>query len=171
MADDDPLVTVRVRLSTLYAAKDALDVGAAEVELARALREAALRALTPEEIRDWEPNYGFCATRDSDPLILASALEYVRRRTCAYGPNARRCDCKQGAGKALTKGGSPDSEQTGCTELREVIHKLLHRAGPLNPSREEYLERELADERRSGGEVAEALLKRIRELSKSRAVG
>ena len=79
----------------------------------------------------WEPRYGLLAHRDHGAEILASALEVVRRQVCAYGPNATTCDCKFGVGLQLTEGGGgyrgPGSEQTGCPELRELIHKLLHR--------------------------------------------
>lgn len=69
----------------------------------------------------WEPgDPGFI--RD-DPIALASALEALRRQTCAYGSTGEQtCDCKYGL-SAEARGGS---EQTGCPELRVVILGLLH---------------------------------------------
>jgi hypothetical protein len=89
----------------------------------------------PDATEAWEPAYGFCATRDRDPRELAAALELIRRRVCAYGPNAKTCDCKYGLGLRLLDGDAStysglSSEQTGCPELRELIHKLLHRGTP-----------------------------------------
>lgn len=82
---------------------------------------------------DWEPSYGFTHT---DPVQLAAALEQVRKRICAYGPDAKVCDCKYGIDQPLTgwrygmskspHGNHLSSEMTGCPELRSVIHMLLH---------------------------------------------
>lgn len=82
----------------------------------------------PEDKLDWEPSYGFCATSTQDNVALATALEAVRRRICAYGPQARTCDCKFG----ISLDGIGYSEQTGCPELREMIHRLLHRPGTFS---------------------------------------
>jgi hypothetical protein len=82
---------------------------------------AALAART----QPWEPLYGFTKT---DPIRLASALEAVRCRICAYGPLADTCDCKYGLGETLTAGppAQSGSERTGCPELRSAIRLLLH---------------------------------------------
>jgi hypothetical protein len=99
---------------------------------------------------EWEPSYGFCASNETDTVALAMTLEALRRRICAYG-GGNRCDCKYGLrverGAVLrefgvTKGDDKfdfayrgvtayNSEQTGCPELREMIHRLLHRDTPL----------------------------------------
>ena len=56
---------------------------------------------------------------------LADALEALRKRLCAYGPDATRCDCKyllpNGAPSARVMG---RSEVTGCPELRYVVDFL-----------------------------------------------
>jgi hypothetical protein len=87
---------------------------------------------------EWEPDYGFTARNTTDVTSLAAALEATRRRICAYGPTATRCDCKYGAGVHLNLGHvNPDGtvkagdEQSGCPEISEVIHRLLHRPGSL----------------------------------------
>ena len=82
---------------------------------------------------DWEPSYGFCAYNNTDNEVMANTLEAIRRRICAYG-GADTCDCKYGL---RAEGTQADwitdrpvqwhSEQTGCPELREMIHRLLHR--------------------------------------------
>ena len=108
---------------------------------------------------EWEPAYGFCAYNEHDRVALAKTLEALRRQVCAYG-GGDRCDCKYGltvddsikpgtfgfgvADKGI-RGTRYDSktnshvmtdkvahsEQTGCPELREIIHRLLHRDQPL----------------------------------------
>jgi hypothetical protein len=77
-----------------------------------------------EAATDWEPLYGFCSVNEHSNESLARALEAIRRRICAYGGNGR-CDCKYG--RDATKQQRAGSEQTGCPELVEVIHRLLHR--------------------------------------------
>lgn len=77
----------------------------------------------------WEPEYGFA---QADPIMLASALEVVRRQICGYGPAAVTCDCKFGIGRRVTGELAPNgsahvsSESTGCPELRSLIYFLLH---------------------------------------------
>jgi hypothetical protein len=75
----------------------------------------------------WEPDYGFCAMKETANVELAEALEVVRRRVCAYniGSSERdvRCDCKYGASTESRRSG----EKTGCPELRELINRLLYR--------------------------------------------
>ena len=74
---------------------------------------------------DWEPiEPGII---QDDPTALASALEAIRRRVCAYGGGHPTCDCKYG----LAVGVKPGSEQTGCPELRAVIFGLLHPERPM----------------------------------------
>lgn len=70
----------------------------------------------------WVPHIGFPKT---DRILLAAALEAVRRKICAYGPEAKRCDCKYGLG--LTLGGFKklSHEDSGCPELKSVIEILL----------------------------------------------
>lgn len=101
--------------------------------------------LTPSRHRTtkrygWEPRYGFTS---NDPEAIAAALEVVRRRICAYGPDATTCDCKYGRGRQLTEEHVvPGSEQTGCPELRSAIWHLLHGAelaDPLESAVSEYL--------------------------------
>lgn len=77
-----------------------------------------------------EPQYGWLRT---DKEELAKALELVRRRVCAYGGGLNghgTCDCKYGLDIDKQVSGEVDytpwSEQTGCPELRSVIHMLLH---------------------------------------------
>lgn len=84
-------------------------------------------------MEQWEPRYGFCAINKTDNVALAKALEDVRRRVCAYG-GGPTCDCKYGLtveDKPFNVGevirGYNGSEKTGCPELREMIHRLLHR--------------------------------------------
>lgn len=109
---------------------------------------------------NWEPEYGFCAYNETDAVALAKTLEALRRRLCCYG-GGNRCDCKYGLTVADDVevpqfGGFEDStkgirqkrynfntkqqevmpitggsEATGCPELREIIHRLLHRDAPL----------------------------------------
>ena len=84
---------------------------------------------------DNEPQYGFLST---DREALAKALEAVRRTICGYNMSVMlddfrhdpRCDCKYGLDvdklvSGEVKYGST-GEQTGCPELRSVIHMLLH---------------------------------------------
>jgi hypothetical protein len=81
------------------------------------------------ETTTWEPGYGFCAANRTEREALAKALELVRRRICAYSwgiERDERCDCKYGADVTNPPQGI-GSEATGCPELREVIHRLLHR--------------------------------------------
>jgi hypothetical protein len=75
--------------------------------------------------RPWEPSYGFCGEAATDRVELAHSLEAVRRRVCAYMGDT--CDCKYG----LTTEARASSEHTGCPELRELIHRLLHRPESL----------------------------------------
>jgi len=82
-----------------------------------------------------EPSYGFLST---DREALAAALEAVRRRVCAYSMAPftgdfhydNRCDCKYGLDIDKLVSGEVEyrhtGEQTGCPELRSVIHMLLH---------------------------------------------
>ena len=94
-----------------------------------------------EQTLPWEPSYGFMKT---DRVVLAAALEMVRRRNCAYGPTSSTCDCKYGIGKHITPAGEMydtkvwNSEMTGCPELRSVIHMLLH-GEPLEADLEDGL--------------------------------
>lgn len=112
-------------------------------------------------VEAWEPgSYGFCAYNETERKALAQTLEALRRRVCAYG-GGTRCDCKYGLtvaddvkveragafgtsdnGIRVTRFDSKTrqhvevedrgaSEQTGCPELREIIHRLLHRDVPL----------------------------------------
>ena len=92
-------------------------------------------------IGEWEPSYGFCAGNETDRVALAMTLEALRRQVCCYG-GGNRCDCKYGLrverGAVLKDFGiegtgvhMSNSEQTGCPELRELIHRLLHRDVPL----------------------------------------
>lgn len=80
---------------------------------------------------EWEPSYGLTATNTTANAKLAETLEAMRRRACAYGSDAERCDCKYG----LRPDGRrrPGDEQCGCPELRETIHRLLHRPESLIP--------------------------------------
>lgn len=106
----------------------------------------------------WEPTYGFCAMNETDREALAMTLEALRRQVCAYG-GGNFCDCKYGLSidpdKAIGEFGfiqdkglrhwrydgkekqqklvplTPGSEATGCPELRELIHRLLHRDTPI----------------------------------------
>lgn len=84
---------------------------------------------------DWVPSIGFAKT---DPVILASALEAVRRRICIYGSNTQHsCDCKYGFGRSIvgydTK--KESSEVSGCPELRSVIKMLLRDCPDIPPGR------------------------------------
>jgi len=107
-----------------------------------------------KSVSEWEPAYGFCATNEHDRVALAMTLEALRRRVCSYG-GGNRCDCKYGlrvdrgavvhefgitppegtptdrARSMRYSGTKGNSEQTGCPELREIIHRLLHRDQPL----------------------------------------
>ena len=106
----------------------------------------------------WEPTYGFCGINETDRKALAMTLEALRRQVCAYGGGSF-CDCKYGltVDPTLAMGGfgfgqdkglmhwrydpqeqkqvrkplGVGSEATGCPELREIIHRLLHRDQPL----------------------------------------
>jgi hypothetical protein len=83
------------------------------------------------QVRDWEPEYGFCGGKTHDLEQLAYAVEMARRRVCAYsdGRHDARCDCKYRLpGRPVT------SEQTGCPELRELVHRLLHRPETFAPA-------------------------------------
>lgn len=119
-------------------------------------RDEAERAEAVENPSMWEPSYGFCASNESDRVVLAMTLEAIRRQVCCYG-GGNRCDCKYGlmpdiyavvnefgitrgekspqrnalAGRDFYNGTKGNSEQTGCPELRELIHRLLHRDQPL----------------------------------------
>lgn len=73
--------------------------------------------------KPWEPSYGGCAEYVTDRVGLAHALEAVRRRVCAY--MGESCDCKYGL--TTEKQERQSSERTGCPELRELTHRLLHR--------------------------------------------
>lgn len=69
--------------------------------------------------------------RNRDRLI--AALEAARRSVCAYGPEARTCDCKYGmfppAADAPFQGPKfLGSEETGCPELRDLIRTLEREA-------------------------------------------
>lgn len=87
---------------------------------------AWIRNPKAKEKLDWEPAYGVVA-RDPDVVGLAKTLEMVRREVCAYNLGMFNydvlCDCKYGKEEDTRSG----SEQTGCPELREVIHLLLHK--------------------------------------------
>lgn len=101
------------------------------------------------EYAPWEGEYGFCGSNETERLALAKTLEAIRRTICTYGGTGR-CDCKYGLTvtdekpthedlgirtmrydfKTRTRVPAPAlqySEQTGCPELRETIHRLLHR--------------------------------------------
>lgn len=120
-------------------------------------RDDAERQEAIEKPSMWEPNYGFCAGNETDRVVLAMTLEAIRRQVCCYG-GGNRCDCKYGLMPdihavvhefGISRGEKspqrttltgPDyyigvknenSEQTGCPELRELIHRLLHRDQPL----------------------------------------
>lgn len=120
-------------------------------------KDAAERQLAMTKTSMWEPSYGFCASNETDRVALAMTLEAVRRRICAYG-GGNRCDCKYGlmpdiyaevqefgikrgeksspanplASRDFYNGTKTNNhEQTGCPELRELIHRLLHRDVPL----------------------------------------
>lgn len=84
---------------------------------------AADRDRQDEELNklEWLPRFGFTT---NDPIKLASALEAIRRRVCCYGPEAERCDCKEGIGRSLV-GGPKGGETTGCYELRSAIRLIL----------------------------------------------
>jgi len=59
-------------------------------------------------------------------LSLIAGLERIRRSLCSYPGDA--CDCKFGANML------PNSEQTGCPELRIAIESLRrHIAGEQPP--------------------------------------
>lgn len=79
---------------------------------------------------------GFAQPGSHDAVMLAAALEVVRRSVCAYSMGQLdrdvRCDCKYGAGRRVTDGESYTlgSEKTGCPELREVITGLLQGGDP-----------------------------------------
>lgn len=84
---------------------------------------------------EWEATYGFCAMNTSSNEHLAATLEAIRRTVCAYG-GGDYCDCKYGlqaageTGRYATYNDRTErllSEQTGCPELRELIHRLLYR--------------------------------------------
>lgn len=117
----------------------------------RRVREEAERQKAIENPSMWEPAYGFCAFNETDRVALAMALEALRRQVCAYG-GGNRCDCKYGMmpdiyairqefglsrgeesfepvplGRDFYRGVVAGSEQTGCPELKELIHRLLHR--------------------------------------------
>jgi hypothetical protein len=90
----------------------------------RTRAEKELREIGPDGRRSWEPTYGWSST---DPVRLASALEVIRRRLCAYGGMSPTCDCKFGIGVTLLGAQAlSGSEATGCPELRSVIQMLLH---------------------------------------------
>ena len=84
---------------------------------------------------DWESNYGFTAMNVHSNEELAATLEQLRRQVCVYG-GGDFCDCKYGL---KAEGTTQDwmrargerrkwhGEQTGCPELRELIHRLLYR--------------------------------------------
>lgn len=103
-------------------------------------KDAADLELAKSDVSLWEPSYGFCATNEHDRVELAMTLEALRRQVCCYG-GGNRCDCKYGLRPDLGADvqefgviGSKtygNSEQTGCPELREIIHRLLHRDQPL----------------------------------------
>lgn len=90
----------------------------------RLAKEKANRAVANYELQKmkWEPKYGFLS---EDRIRVASALEAVRRRICAYGPNAEHCDCKYGFGQSLVSK-VQNSEMTGCPELRSAISIVLY---------------------------------------------
>jgi hypothetical protein len=77
----------------------------------------------PKAEYPWEPEPGFCALNTTNNTALAEALEAIRRQRCPYGDG--RCDCKYGLDTSGPHGAG--SERTGCPELREMIHRLLHR--------------------------------------------
>lgn len=58
------------------------------------------------------------------PLLIEN-LELLRKQLCAYGPDAKRCDCKyrnlEAASSFRTMG---RGEVTGCPELRLAIKRL-----------------------------------------------
>ena len=115
-------------------------------------KQKADREYMATHVDEWEPSYGFCAYNETDAIALAMALESVRRGICAYG-GGNRCDCKYGirpergaeihefgishpdkqaeGRMSFYRGVTGNSEQTGCPELREIIHRLLHRDTPL----------------------------------------
>ena len=65
------------------------------------------------------------AARNRQALI--NALETARRAVCAYGPDARTCDCKYGLVPDNGHDFQPavlHSEETGCPELRDMIHAI-----------------------------------------------
>lgn len=90
---------------------------------------------------EWESTYGFCAYNETANEQLAATLEALRRKVCCYG-GGDFCDCKYGLQAAGPTGrhgtwGDRDQtnrrnhEQTGCPELREMIHRLLYRPETL----------------------------------------
>lgn len=82
-------------------------------------------------VEPWEPDYGATATNTTPHIALAHAVETARRWVCAYWGDP--CDCKYGATTATES----NSEQTGCPELRELAHRLLHRPDTLTSSGED----------------------------------
>lgn len=106
---------------------------AAQQRVARAW-DALDRALRAAARPAWAPMGGAILGPALEPgsehaIGLASALEVVRRRVCAYsdGTIDARCDCKYGVGEVLTEGASiaPHGEKNGCPELRDVVTFLL----------------------------------------------
>lgn len=99
---------------------------------------------------NWEPGYGFCADNTTDLDQLVRTVEHVRRLACqnnhSSGQRDQICDCKYGLGRDLLAGKTPaaadrrhrpSEEATGCPELRELIHRLLHRPASLLPDDQE----------------------------------
>lgn len=89
---------------------------------------------------EWESTYGFTSINETPNEQLAATLEALRRKVCCYG-GGDFCDCKYGlraAGpsKYVARPGEDKTdrsnyEQTGCPELRELIHRLLYRPEKL----------------------------------------
>jgi hypothetical protein len=93
--------------------------------------DVSLRSNASGGMGEWEPMYGFCATNVHSNEDLAKALEAVRRRVCAYGGGHGGCDCKYSRDASQQQ--RAGTEKTGCPELREIIHRLLHRPASFVP--------------------------------------
>lgn len=102
--------------------------------------EMELRQTDADGRHRWEPPYGFTS---NDRVLLAAAVEAVRRKICAYG-GPERCDCKYGMGIEVLGGARPSGEATGCPELRSVVLELLHPA-PDDTKRSAWPQRDATD--------------------------